>query len=336
MAATRTARAHWEGSLLEGAGQVTLESSGVGTFDVSWPARTEQANGKTSPEELLGAAHSTCYSMSVSNVLTEAHPGDRFGMRGRRTVRDLSQGIGHLIVHREDLAERDTERHQPGQVVPDGLPGGRPDLPTGPERVDAMPEKHLAPIDVAHPGKHGLVHQQLANRLGTAHDPTQSKIRVGVWPQGVGAESSLDLVDLLGRDNRTHGRRPQVPHPGVVQQPEPDLPLDRDVTVRHTSFLRMRVGTHPRTRIDEVTHDGELADQPEVDVEPSLALELDEQVLPPGRRANHRQVVKQGGAVLEPALRAGDGNLRPGEGAVEACGQRVRGVTFGHRLAGLA
>ena len=72
MAATRTARAHWEGSLLEGAGQVTLESSGVGTFDVSWPARTEQANGKTSPEELLGAAHSTCYSMSVSNVLTKA------------------------------------------------------------------------------------------------------------------------------------------------------------------------------------------------------------------------------------------------------------------------
>ena len=72
MAATRTARAHWEGSLLEGAGQVTLESSGVGTFDVSWPARTEEANGKTSPEELLGAAHSTCYSMSVSNILTKA------------------------------------------------------------------------------------------------------------------------------------------------------------------------------------------------------------------------------------------------------------------------
>jgi len=72
MAATRTARAHWEGSLLEGAGQVTLESSGVGTYDVSWPARTEQANGKTSPEELLGAAHAACYSMSISNVLAKA------------------------------------------------------------------------------------------------------------------------------------------------------------------------------------------------------------------------------------------------------------------------
>lgn len=72
MAATRTARAHWEGSLIEGAGQVTLESSGVGTFDVSWPARTEQANGKTSPEELLGAAHSTCFSMALSNGLAKA------------------------------------------------------------------------------------------------------------------------------------------------------------------------------------------------------------------------------------------------------------------------
>jgi len=72
MATTRTARAHWEGSLIEGAGQVTLESSGVGTFDVSWPSRTEQANGKTSPEELLGAAHATCFSMSLSHALAKA------------------------------------------------------------------------------------------------------------------------------------------------------------------------------------------------------------------------------------------------------------------------
>jgi len=72
MAATRTATAHWEGALLDGAGQVTLESSGAGTYAVSWPARTEEANGKTSPEELLGAAHATCYAMSVSNVLAKA------------------------------------------------------------------------------------------------------------------------------------------------------------------------------------------------------------------------------------------------------------------------
>jgi len=72
MAAVRTAKAHWEGSLKEGEGEVNLVSSGVGTFAVSWAARTEQPNGKTSPEELIAAAHSTCFSMSVSNELVLA------------------------------------------------------------------------------------------------------------------------------------------------------------------------------------------------------------------------------------------------------------------------
>ena len=72
MATTRTSKTHWEGSLMEGAGQVTLESSGIGTYDVSWPARAEAPNGKTSPEELIAAAHSACYSMALSNGLAQA------------------------------------------------------------------------------------------------------------------------------------------------------------------------------------------------------------------------------------------------------------------------
>lgn len=72
MAAVRTAQAHWEGSLFEGAGQVTLVSSGLGTYDVTWPARTEEPNGKTSPEELIAAAHSSCYCMAFSNGLAKA------------------------------------------------------------------------------------------------------------------------------------------------------------------------------------------------------------------------------------------------------------------------
>ena len=72
MATTRTASAHWEGSLMEGKGRVALESSGVGTYDVSWPARAEAPNGVTSPEELIAAAHSTCYSMALSHGLSEA------------------------------------------------------------------------------------------------------------------------------------------------------------------------------------------------------------------------------------------------------------------------
>ena len=72
MATTRTSKTHWEGSLMEGAGQVSLESSGLGTSDVSWAARAEDPNGKTSPEELIAAAHSACFSMALSNGLAQA------------------------------------------------------------------------------------------------------------------------------------------------------------------------------------------------------------------------------------------------------------------------
>ena len=72
MATTRTAKTHWEGSLTEGAGRVNMESSGIGTFDVSWPSRAEEANGKTSPEELIAAAHSSCFSMALSGALAKA------------------------------------------------------------------------------------------------------------------------------------------------------------------------------------------------------------------------------------------------------------------------
>jgi lipoyl-dependent peroxiredoxin len=72
MATTRKATTRWEGTLFEGSGQVTLDSSGLGTYDVSWPARAEEPNGKTSPEELIAAAHSSCFSMALSNGLAKA------------------------------------------------------------------------------------------------------------------------------------------------------------------------------------------------------------------------------------------------------------------------
>jgi lipoyl-dependent peroxiredoxin len=71
--ATRTARTAWNGTLQEGAGQVELSSSGLGTYEVSWPKRTsEAADGTTSPEELIAAAHSACFSMALSGVIAKA------------------------------------------------------------------------------------------------------------------------------------------------------------------------------------------------------------------------------------------------------------------------
>lgn len=70
---TRTARTAWNGSLQEGSGQVELSSSHVGTYDVSFPKRAaDEAGGTTSPEELIAAAHSSCYAMQLSALVAEA------------------------------------------------------------------------------------------------------------------------------------------------------------------------------------------------------------------------------------------------------------------------
>ncbi|MEX2981698.1 OsmC family protein [Streptomyces sp. C36] len=72
MATNRIATTVWEGELLKGSGVVSFDSSGIGEQPVSWPSRAEQANGKTSPEELIAAAHSSCFSMALSHGLTGA------------------------------------------------------------------------------------------------------------------------------------------------------------------------------------------------------------------------------------------------------------------------
>jgi lipoyl-dependent peroxiredoxin len=75
---TRTARTAWDGGFQDGTGQVELTSSGLATFDVSWPKRVDDDNSDTTtPEELVGAAHSACFSMALSKELEDsgATPG---------------------------------------------------------------------------------------------------------------------------------------------------------------------------------------------------------------------------------------------------------------------
>jgi osmotically inducible protein OsmC len=69
---TRTATTAWIGGLQDGSGRVDLSSSGAGTFDVSFPKRAaDDADGTTSPEELIAGAHSACYAMSLSNEVAK-------------------------------------------------------------------------------------------------------------------------------------------------------------------------------------------------------------------------------------------------------------------------
>jgi osmotically inducible protein OsmC len=74
MATDRRADVTWTGSLMEGSGTITSTTSGaIGEQPVSWPARAEDATGgRTSPEELIAAAHASCYSMALSAALSKA------------------------------------------------------------------------------------------------------------------------------------------------------------------------------------------------------------------------------------------------------------------------
>ena len=71
MTVTSEAAAAWKGNLFNGSGTVTLVSSGLATFDVNWKARSEGSARTTTPEELLAAAHSSCFNMAFSLALDE-------------------------------------------------------------------------------------------------------------------------------------------------------------------------------------------------------------------------------------------------------------------------
>jgi osmotically inducible protein OsmC len=72
MAVDSTASVHWEGDLKSGAGQATFSSGAVGPLDVEWKSRSEGSGANTTPEELIAAAHATCFSMTLSNILGKA------------------------------------------------------------------------------------------------------------------------------------------------------------------------------------------------------------------------------------------------------------------------
>ncbi|HZD05361.1 MAG TPA: OsmC family peroxiredoxin [Longimicrobiales bacterium] len=75
MALDSTGHARWEGDLFEGNGTVSFETGALGPAPINWKARSEEHGGVTSPEELIAAAHASCFSMALSNGLANAgHP----------------------------------------------------------------------------------------------------------------------------------------------------------------------------------------------------------------------------------------------------------------------
>ena len=96
MAATRRAEATWSGALTTGSGAVSAVSSGAfSKLPVSWAARTEAPDGKTSPEELVAAAHAACFSMALSAGLNAAGtPPERLDVSAEVTFDKLEAGWG--------------------------------------------------------------------------------------------------------------------------------------------------------------------------------------------------------------------------------------------------
>lgn len=93
--AERRANAVWEGSLTQGAGTVSLVSSGAASaLPVTWASRTARSEGKTSPEELVAAAHASCYCMALSGILAEAgSPPERLEVSATVTFAQVEGGF---------------------------------------------------------------------------------------------------------------------------------------------------------------------------------------------------------------------------------------------------
>lgn len=104
MAEQRHALVTWSGDLMSGAGTIDYVSSGVfSRMPVSWAARTGPHNGKTSPEELLAAAHASCFSMAFSARLAKnGTPATKLNVRAEVTFDNASGGwkvtTSHLVV----------------------------------------------------------------------------------------------------------------------------------------------------------------------------------------------------------------------------------------------
>ncbi len=85
--AERSAQCTWEGDLAHGRGSVSANSGALGDLPVTWASRTERSGGQTSPEELIAAAHASCFSMALSHELTQGgNAPDRLDVTARVTL----------------------------------------------------------------------------------------------------------------------------------------------------------------------------------------------------------------------------------------------------------
>ncbi len=131
MAAIRRANATWQGDLLTGSGTVSAATSGAFTdLPVTWASRTEEADGRTSPEELVAAAHASCFQMAFSNGLAKAgHPAERLDVSATVTFDKTDAGwsvVSSALTVRGRVPGMDAEAFRAAaDAAKDGCPISR-------------------------------------------------------------------------------------------------------------------------------------------------------------------------------------------------------------------
>ena len=124
MATTRIATGEWHGTLPEGNGGVSLGSSGLGSFDVNWSSRAEEPDGRTSPEELIAAAHASCFSMALANGLSKGgNPPTSLNTRAEVDFQ-AGEGITGIRLHASgDVPGLDAEGfREAAEIAKDACP----------------------------------------------------------------------------------------------------------------------------------------------------------------------------------------------------------------------
>ena len=135
MSARRRAEVVWKGDLMSGSGEIVSSGSGaLSSLNVNWTSRTEDSRGSTSPEELIAAAHASCFSMALSHGLAQAgHAPDQLDVSAVVTFEQVEGGwkiaTSELDVHGtvpgmdEDAFEEAAEQAKDGCPVSGALKG---------------------------------------------------------------------------------------------------------------------------------------------------------------------------------------------------------------------
>lgn len=106
MAIERTSKVVWEGDLIRGNGKIEFTSSGLPETSVTWASRTERPGGKTSPEELLAAAHASCFSMAFSAGLSRSrHPPKKLTVSAKCLLDKVGDGFKITDIYLEVKGE---------------------------------------------------------------------------------------------------------------------------------------------------------------------------------------------------------------------------------------